>query len=343
MNIMRKSYNITQAQIAQKLHISIVTVSKALRGHPDISPETIQRVKRIADELGYTPDLIARALSSRRSNIIGVVVPEIDHTFFASVMKGIYSTAKENHFQIVLTVSFEDDQRETENLQTLIAMRVDGILISITQKTQNCDFFKIIRRRKIPLVFFDRAVPQVSYSRVVVDDRLGAANAVEYALHQGFRRIAHLAGPMHMSIAKERCAGYFNALKANNIDVKKDLIVPCSLDEEGGYRGFKELIKRNDLPDAVFAVNDPVAIGVYEAVKEAGLRIPEDIGVIGFSDDITSRYLSPPLTTVMQPAEEIGTTAVHLLLDAIQKADKHRPREVVIPTRLVIRNSCLKM
>jgi LacI family transcriptional regulator len=339
---MRKSFNVTQAQIAEKLHISTVTVSKALRNHPDISHETIHRVKKLADELGYTPDLIARALSSRRSNIIGVVLPEIDHTFFATAMKGIYSVAKENHFQIVLTVSQEDDQREIENLHALIAMRVDGILISISQKTQNFDVFNLIKTKKIPLVFFDRTIPDPSFGSVVVDDRLGAAHAVEYAIRQGYTRIAHLAGPPHITIAMERCAGYTEALKANGISLKKEWIIPCGFSEEDGYKGFKELANHGDLPEVVFAANDPIAIGAYDAAKEMGLRIPENIGIIGFSDNIICRYLSPPLTTVLQPAADIGRTAFQLLFEAIQKPDKYQPRQMIVQTQLVVRGSCLK-
>jgi LacI family transcriptional regulator len=338
---MRKSSNVTQAQIAEKLNLSTVTVSKALRNHTDISTETIQRVKQLADAMGYTPDLIARALSSRSSSIIGVVVPEIDHTFFSTVMKGIYSLAQQNHYQIVLTVSQEDDQREIANLQTLLAMRVDGILISISQKTKDTMIFDLIKRKRIPLVFFDRCLPDPYFSRVVVDDRRGAARAMEYVLNQGYRRIAHLSGPPNISIAEERCAGYVDALNANGIPVKKEWIVPCGFSQEDGYKGFRRLIDTSDLPEAVFTANDPLAIGVYDAAKEIGMRIPEDIGVIGFSDNVISRYLSPPLTTVRQPAEEIGETAVHLLLEEIQRPEKREAKQIEIPTQLMIRESCL--
>jgi LacI family transcriptional regulator len=337
---MRKASNVTQTHIAKILGLSTVTVSKALRNHPDISHATIQRVKKLADEMGYTPDLIARALSSRRSNIIGVVVPEIDHTFFAGVMKGIYSTAKENHFQIVLTVSHEDDQKEVENLQTLIAMRVDGILVSISQKTNHFEIYDLIKRKHVPLVFFDRAAPDPDFGRVVVDDRRAAAGAVAYAVGQGYRRIAHLAGPPGISIADARREGYRDGLRAAGLPMQPEWIISCGFAEEDGTRGFEGLMRLREPPDAVFAVNDPVAIGVFDAAGEMGLRIPEDIGVIGFSDNIISRYLSPPLTTVMQPAQDIGDAAVRLVLEAVQKPEKYVPREIVIPTRLVIRDSC---
>ena len=338
---MRKPSNVTQAQIARKLNLSTVTVSKALRNHPDISPETRQRVKKLAVTMGYTPDLIARALSSRRSSIIGVVVPEIDHTFFSTVMKGIFSVAQENHFQIVLTVSQEDDRREIENLQTLLAMRVDGILISISEKTKDSGIFDLIKRKRLPMVFFDRCLPDPYFSRVVVDDRRGAARAMDYVISQGYRRIAHLSGPPNISIAKERRAGYLDALNSNGIPVKNEWIVSCGFAQEDGYRGFKRLISTGDMPEAVFTANDPLAIGVYDAAKEIGMRIPEDIGVIGFSDNIISRYLSPSLTTVRQPAVEIGETAVHLLLDEIQRPEQRQARQIEIPTQLMVRESCL--
>ncbi len=340
---MRKSSNVTQAQIAKMLNLSTVTVSKALRDHPDISPETIKKIKQLANKLGYTPDLIARALSSRRSNIIGVVVPEIDHTFFSAVVNGISSVAKEFEYQIVLTVSQEDEKRELENLKTLIAMRVDGILISISQTTQNFEIFHTIKKRKIPLVFFDRNVPELGFSAVVVDDRGGAKQAVEYAIGQGYTKIAHFAGPQHLLIARERCAGYCDALKANGIEINPDWIVPCDLSEEGGYQGFKKLLQHPPLPEVIFGANDPIALGVYDAAKEAGLRIPEDLGVIGFSDNIISRYLSPPMTTVLQPAVEIGKTACRLLLEEIQSTEPCSTQLKVVPTQLIIRGSCLKL
>lgn len=340
---MRKTSNITQAQIAKMLHLSPVTVSKALRNHPDISPETIKKVKQLADELGYTPDLIARALSSRRSNIIGVVVPEINHTFFSAVVNGISAVAKEFEYQIVLTLSEEDEKREIENLKTLIAMRVDGILISVAQSTQSFEIFHAIKKQKIPLVFFDRHVPELGFSAVVVDDREGARRAVEYAIGQGFTRIAHFAGPQHLSITRERCGGYCDALKANGIEINPNWVIVCELSEEGGYQGFKKLLEHGDLPEVIFAANDPIALGVYDAVKDAGLRVPEDIGVIGYSDNIISRYLSPPLTTVLQPAVEIGKTACHLLLEEIRNPEPHPPQLKIVPTQLVIRSSCIKM
>jgi LacI family transcriptional regulator len=339
--LMRKPSNVTQAQIARKLNLSTVTVSKALRNHSDISPETVQRVKKLALAMGYTPDLIARALSSRRSSIIGVVVPEIDHTFFSTVMKGIFSVAQEKHFQIVLTVSQEDDRREIDNLQTLLSMRVDGILISISEKTKDAEIFELIKRKRVPMVFFDRCLPDPYFSRVVVDDRRGAARAMDYVISQGYRRIAHLSGPPNISIAKERRAGYLDALRSNGIPVRDEWIISCGFAQEDGYRGFRRLLDTGDPPEAVFTANDPLAIGVYDAAKEIGMRIPQDIGVIGFSDNIISRYLSPSLTTVRQPAVEIGETAVNLLLDEIQRPDQRRARQIEIPTQLMIRESCM--
>jgi LacI family transcriptional regulator len=336
---MRKSSNITQAQIAKMLNISTVTVSKALRNHPDISSETIHRVKKLADEIGYTPDLIARALSSRRSNIIGVVVPEIDHTFFSAVTKGIYSASKDQQFQVLLTVSHEDEQRELENLHTLIAMRVDGVLISISENTQNYNVFKMIQRKGIPLVFFDRYIADPDFTRVIVDDRKGAKDAVAHLASKGRRTIAHLGGTPQVSVSIERLAGYKEGLEAAGIPFDENWVMPCGFSEEEGYKGFMALVKGAGKPDAVFAVNDPVAIGVYDAARELGFRIPQDLGVVGFSDLTMAKYMSPPLTSVHQPALDLGKQAVAALLEAIQKPDSYIPREIVMPTKLVERES----
>ncbi len=339
---MKKSSNITQAQIARILNLSTVTVSKALRDHPDISADTKERVKQLAAELDYKPDLIARALSSRKSNIIGAVMPEIDHTFFASVMKGIQRGAQENQYQIILTVSDEDEQKELENLQTLISMRIDGILISISRNTHRYDIFESIKNKGIPLVFFDRPLAGSGFSSVIVDDQLGAYNAVTYAIGQGYRSIMHFAGPPQLSIAESRKKGYLDAMKKSGLSYDDNWIIPCGSYEEDGYREFKTLIRTGRIPEVVFTFNDPVAIGIYDAAKENGFKIPEDIGVIGFSDNIISRYLSPPLTTVRQFAEEIGINAVSLLLDQIRTGIPPSPRQIVIPTKLSVRESCVK-
>ena len=339
---MKKASNITQTQIARRLNLSTVTVSKALRDHPDISADTKARVKKLAEELNYRPDLIARALSSRKSNIIGAVMPEIDHTFFASVMKGIQDIAQDHQYQIILMVSDEDGQKERESLQTLISMRVDGLLISISRSTHRYDIFDLIKSKEIPLVFFDRPVIDSGFSSVVVDDRRGAFNAVEFAIGQGYREIVHFAGPPNLFIAEERKGGYQDAMEKNGISYKDDWIIQCGCYEEDGYREFMKLVRSNRLPEVVFTFNDPVAIGIYDAAKETGLRIPEDIGVIGFSDNIISRYLSPPLTTVFQPAIEIGKSAMSQLLDQIQNELPSSPRQIIIPTQLIIRESCRK-
>ncbi|MBN1781147.1 LacI family DNA-binding transcriptional regulator [bacterium] len=338
----KKSANVTQAEIARQLNLSTVTVSKALRDHPDISAETTAQVKKVAEQLDYRPDLIARALSSRRSHIIGAVMPEIDHTFFASVMKGIQDVAQDHRYQIILTVSNEDEKQELESIQTLISMRIDGILISISSTTTRYDIFDTIKSKGIPLVFFDRHIMGSGFSSVIVDDRQGAFNAVEYAIGQGYREIMHFSGPPLITIADERKKGFLDAVKQYGLPFEDAWIVPCGCYEADGYREFMTLVRTGRLPEAVFTFNDPVAIGIYDAARESGLRIPGDIGVIGFSDNIISRYLSPPLTTVEQPAVEIGKSAVSLLLEEIQKGQPSIPRQVVVPTRLVIRDSCRK-
>ncbi len=339
---MKRIQRVRLADIAKRLNVSKVTISKALRNHPDISEKMKTRIKNVAEEMNYVPDFLARALSSKHTNIIGVVLPEVNHTFFAAALDGIYSAATEKNFEIVLTVSFEDRIREIKNIQTLLSMNVDGILISISQNTHDYEIFTNVREKKIPLVFFDRVVHNLGFSTIEVEDKKGAELAVEYAISLGYTKIAHFAGYLNISIGKERCLGYKEVLKKHSIPIKKEWVIEGGFNEEDGYSSFKKLYKYGNLPELIFAVTDPVAMGIYDAAKEVGLRIPRDIGVIGYSNNLIARYLAPPLTTVSQPAKELGRIAANLLINEIEGSKVIEPQHLSLPVELKARESCVR-
>jgi LacI family transcriptional regulator len=341
---MRKRSHITLDHIARRLKVSRVTVSKALRGHSDISAETTARVVKIALELGYTPNIIARSLSSRRSRMIGLVVPKIAHSFFGAVIEGVYDTAFENKYETILTVSQENAEREWKHLQTLVSMRVDGIIISISQETQDLDHFKWIRKTGIPLVFIDRKPePPISgFSTVLTDDHAGAFQAVEHAIQIGYRKIGFVGGNTNINIGKDRLQGFEDALREYGVPVRREWIVSGGFGKEDGYNGLKRLLQNSSIPEFVLTVTYPVALGVYEAAKDLGLRIPDDLDIICFGDSDVGRFLSPAISAVRQPTRELGSRAVQLLLENI--ADPHVTREhhVLLPTQLVIRETCVE-
>jgi LacI family transcriptional regulator len=340
---MRKRSQITLDDIAKRLKVSRVTVSKALRGHPDISVEMTKSVRKVANELGYTPNIIARSLSSRRSNMIGLVVPKIAHYFFSSVIEGVYDTEFEHHYETILTVSQENADREWKHLQTLAAMRVDGIIISISQETEDLKRFRWIRKMGIPLVFVDRKPeqPPPGFSSVMSDDHDGTYQAVEHAIKVGYRRMGFVGGNPKINIGKDRLKGFEDAMNEYRIPINREWIVHGGFGKEDGYAGLKHLCQNGALPEFVFAATYPVAIGIYEAAKDLGIRIPDDMDIICFGDSDVGRFLSPAISAVRQPTRELGHRAVQILLENISDHEVTREHHVILPTQLVIRETCV--
>lgn len=336
---MMKTGQVTIKDIAKQLNISPSTVSRALRNHPDISPETKKAVNDLAKELDYHPDSVAQSLQKRRTNLIGVIVPEIKHNFFSAAISGIEKVAYRAGYAIIVSQSNENYEREVVNVRALMSNRVAGLLISISQNTIDSEHFRLLERQNTPFVFFDRVCEDVSASKVMVDDFAGAYTATEHLINKGYQRIAHLAGPKHISISKKRLDGYKSALKRSNMLYDERLVVYGGLNEEDGRLGFQQLLQLKKMPDAIFAVNDPVAIGAFEKIKEHGLRIPKDIALVGFSNNPISALVDPSLTTVEQPAYEVGKRAAMLLIEQINSGDNFVPREEVLKTKLIVRNS----
>ncbi len=328
----------TIIDIARKLGISPSTVSRALNDHPDIKKETKEKVRKVAKELRYTPNPIAQSLKTSRTTTIGVIVPEIRHDFFASAISGIEEIAYRSGYSIILCQSNESYEREVVNTNVLMHHRVAGVIVSISQNTKSGEHFRDLLRQKIPLVFFDRACEDVSASKVVIDDYKSAYDGVTYLVRRGYKRIAHFAGPRELSICQHRLNGYRDALKAGGHAVSPDDILYGGMREQDGYDAMDRLIKAGTIPNAVFAVNDPVAIGAFQRIGEAGLRIPADVAIMGFSNNKITSLVRPQLTTIDQPSFEMGRKAAEIVIDIIENG-KSEPRHLVLPTRLIERES----
>ncbi len=330
----------TIVDIANELKISPSTVSRALRDHPDISKKTKHRVIETAERLDYFPDSLAQGLKSRKTNTIGIIVPEIRHHYFSSAISGIEEVTYRSDFTIMVCQSNEDYQREEINLRALVSNRMAGLLISISQTTTSGGHFDILRRRGIPIVFFDRINDSIEGSQVIVNDYQGAFDAASHLAERGYKRIAHIAGPSTISIGRNRFLGYRDALEQHDLPFSSELVVEGGFRENDGKVGINKLLSLSKKPDAVFAVNDPVAIGAYSVLKERKFKIPDDIALVGFSNNPISALLEPPLTTVNQPSYEIGKTAASLLLEQIHSEEKH-PVPVIkeYQTQLIIRKS----
>jgi len=325
--------------IAKKLGISASTVSRALNDHPDISSETKKKVKKVAKELNYRPNPIAQSLKSNRTTTIGVIVPEIKHDFFSSAISGIEQVAYNSGYTIILCQSNESFEREVVNTNLLMHHRVAGVIVSISQNTKQGNHFKDLIEKGIPLVFFDRTCEDVDTYKIVIDDKQSAFNAVSYLIQKGYKKIAHFAGPIGLDICKKRMNGYIEALNQHGLIVDNELIKYGGLHEQDGYDSMSALLEKNIIPDAIFAVNDPVAIGAFQKIKEAGLRIPADVAIVGFSNNKITSLVDPPLTTVNQPSFEMGKKAAEILINLIEKKNVIEEKEIVLNADLIIRGS----
>jgi DNA-binding LacI/PurR family transcriptional regulator len=328
----------TIIDIAKRVGLSASTVSRALNDHPDIKEETKNLVRRTAQELHYTPNPMAQSLKNRRTMTIGVIAPEIKHDFFSSAISGIEEVAHQHGYTIIVCQSNESVEREIANVDVLIHYRVAGVIVSISQETKCGEHFQELLRKKIPLVFFDRVCDDVQASKVVIDDERSAFDAVTYLLRKGYTKIAHFAGPQDLRICSKRMQGYADALQQHGIPMAEEFVRHGGLDEQDGYRSMDALIRDGGMPEAIFAVNDPVAIGAYQRIKEAGLRIPDDIAILGFSNSTIASLVDPPLTSIEQPSFDMGSRSAEILLDTID-GRMIVPRTLVLETKLVVRKS----
>ncbi|MFT5914286.1 MAG: LacI family transcriptional regulator [Flammeovirgaceae bacterium] len=336
---------VTIKDIAAELGISPSTVSRALKDHPDISNATKKAVKELAEKWDYEPNSIALSLRSQKSNIIGVIVPQLVHHFFSTVISGIEDVAYSAGYNVMICQSNEKSEREVANIKALVSSRAEGLIVSFSKETEDFSHFQKLQKRGIPLVFFDRISEEMDTHSVIVDDFGGAFKATEHLIQMGRKRIAHLGGPDNLMISQNRSDGYVEALEQNKMKVDKSLIVSCEADEsqlEAGSTGMKKLLSLKKVPDAVFANNDMVAIGAMRAIKEAGLTVPKDIAVIGYSDWPIASLMTPPLSSVAQPGYEMGKVAAEILINQIKNPGEEFDLDSkILETEVIARESTI--
>jgi len=330
---------VTIKDIALQLGFSVSTISRALKDHPDISVKTREAVKELAKLLGYKPNRIALNLKNSKTNTIGLIIPEVEHFFFSSIINGIEEIAYENNYYVMVFQSNESYMREVLNVQALATNRVDGVLVSFSKETHDFSHFKQLINYEIPLVFFDRVVTNLHADTVVSDDFSGAYQAVEHLIKKGCKIIALYTSPRHMLISKGRHDGYKKALEDNDIKYTADLIYSCDTFEDA-VKISRSILKKRNRPDGVFAVNDMTAIGVLKVAKELGISVPDELKIAGFENSMSSRVVEPELTTVDQFGFELGKKAATLLLKRIHDQDfKYKTENIVVKPKLIIRRS----
>ncbi|UOQ50952.1 LacI family DNA-binding transcriptional regulator [Hymenobacter cellulosivorans] len=334
---------VSMADLARELGVSMTTISRALSDHHSIGPAMKQKVLKLAKKYNYQPNRLASALRKGKSQLIGIIVPYIEGRFFPSVVHGIETAASKAGYNVIICQSNEDVAQERRNLEILLSAQVAGILVSLSRTTLDVRHFEKVRSRGLPLVFFDRIVEGDNVNAVVLNDQEGGYVSTRHLLSQGCRRIAHLAGPQHLNIYKNRRQGYLDALREAGIAEDESLIYYADMSQEQGSAAMRQFLLLPEPPDAVFAAGDYSALGAMQEARRQGLRVPQDVAISGFSNETFTLITEPAMSTIDQRCEEMGQAAVRLLLEVIDAAGApFTPRQVALRPELLVRNSSVR-
>lgn len=329
-------------QLAQELNLSVSTVSRALRDSWEISTPTKKRVFDLAKKMNFQPNPYASSLRKHRSRTIAVVIPEVANNFFALAIKGIETVAREKGYHVLIYITNEDVAEEAAIASSLQSGRVDGVILSLCGAAQDTRHLLELQQRNIPLVFFDRVSEGVTAPKVMTNDCESGFIATEHLIKAGCKRVAHLTISMSLSISNKRQQGYEDALRRYEQSPEQELIVHCGKEEAENYRMIRELLAAEKRPDGIFASVEKLAVQVYHVCRDLGLRIPEDVKVISFSNLVTASLLNPSMTTIAQPAYDMGKEAATILFRRLEKKYIVVPEDrVMLPARLEIRDSTL--
>ncbi len=334
---------ITIHDIARELDISASTVSRALNNNPKISLKTRKKIQDFALKLGYRPNIIASNLRTQRTFTIGIVVPLINRHFFSSVISGVEAYASEAGYNVIIAQSNDQYDKETSIAHSLYSNRVDGVIISIAMESEDFTHLSLFTNKSIPLVFFDRAPKEIYTHKIIVDDYAGGYKATKHLIDQGYKKIAHISGPLNLQIYKDRLQGYKDALKDAGLVIDETLILHNRLIREVATNAFRKLITSPSKPDACFCGNDTTALSSIIYCKENGIKVPEDIGIVGFSNEPFSEVVTPSISTIKQPGFEMGQTACELLIEQIE--NKSNPidfQTLTMPNELIVRGSSVR-
>ncbi|SMD45183.1 transcriptional regulator, LacI family [Aquiflexum balticum DSM 16537] len=337
---MTERKKLTLKDIAKELGVSISTASRALKSHPDIAEETIRLVKEYAEKHHYVPNYLAVNFRKNKTFTIGLIVPELVHHFFSTVISGAIDEAKKQGYNILVSQSNDILADELTACQTMLGSSVDGLLISISNETMEGEHLNEFINEGRPIVQFDKITDQVKSPKVIVDDFEGAYQAVKHLIEMGYKKIAHMRGRLEVKNANDRCEGYQKALQDFGYGLNKEWVKNCVLiNEKEGYDFAKELMESDNPPDAFFCITDLVAIGVMKYLKDHGFKIPSQVGVVGFSNWKLAEVVSPGLSSVEQHGYDMGKRATRLLIDLIKNHNLDSEETIQIKTKMIVRES----
>ncbi|MDX2303909.1 MAG: LacI family DNA-binding transcriptional regulator [Microscillaceae bacterium] len=340
---MKNNKGVTIYDLAKELNVSPSTVSRALKGHHSIGKETIEAVKKLAQQRGYQPNRIAASLRQNKTDTIGVMIPLIHRPFISSLISGVEIAAKEMGYNVIISQSHDSYEDEVSNAGVLYASRVSGLVVSLAMETQNYDHFKQFIDNGIPVVFVDRVAEKLNLDTVVIDNFSAGFEATCHLIEQGCKRIAHFAGAQHRNVYRERQEGYLEALKRHHLPIDESLIVYSNnLDADQGWKSAEYLFSLPNPPDGIFSANDTAAVSAIQFMKKTGIQIPDKVAIIGFNNDPASSIIDPQLSTVMHPAIDMGKIAAQQVLKQKKLDNIVKSETIVLKTTLIIRESSLR-
>ena len=330
--------------IAKKVGLTAATVSRALNNNPKISEKTRKLVQETAQKMNYEQNTLAKALKSGKSYNVGVIVPRMDSNFFASVIRGIEEELYPKGYHVIVCQTHDQENLETGNINSLLNAQVDGILMSISNAKSKSNVFHNIAQKKVPLIFFDRKKEIPGVSSVTIDDFNGAYQATKHLIEQGCKRIAHLSNNRSLEIFKNRYLGYKQAIIDHGLEFDEDLVIETFSKVSEGRKTVKKLLKMKNPPDAIFSSSDFSALGAIQEIKDQGLSIPEDISVVGFSNEPFTKFMELSITSVDQSPIEMGRIAAKVFLKEVDSKTLNKESEkIVLQPELIIRDSSLKV
>ncbi len=340
---MKREKEVTIYDLARIMKISPATVSRGLKNHPAIKMETKNKIQELAKELGYRSNNFASNLRQQKTHTIGVIVHELNSNFITSVLAGIEKITAESGYDLIIGHSSETSKKEAANANNLFHKRVDGLLASLAYDTESLQHYDPFLKKGIPVVFFDRVDKDSKTTKVVIDNYAAGYSATKHLIDEGCKRIAHITASLKRNVYAERLEGYKQALADNGLPYQDELVIINDLSEHDSIEAANTIASMNTLPDGLFITNDFCAAVVMQTLKEKGLRIPEDIAVVGFNNDVICKIVEPRLTTINYPGIKIGEAAALKLLEQLQAPQEHHePEMVFVEAELIVRKSSLK-
>lgn len=335
--------DITIYDIAEALSISPATVSRGLKDHPGIHKDTKKRIQKTALEMGYQHNKFASNLRRKTTNTIGVVIPRLNSYFMSSVIAGMEKVANAQGYNLIISQSQESAKKEIDSVVTMFNSRVDGLMVSLAYDTNKFSHFENLLKKSIPLIFFDRVFDHPDCTSIIIDNKKAGYEATIHLIRQGCRRIAHISGNPNRNVYADRLEGYKQALNESGIGYKEDLVINSNLSDQGGAEAAQQLLAMKVLPDGIFASNDTSGVSCIREIKKAGLKVPQDIAVVGFNNDPISTVIEPNLTTVNYPGWEMGEIAANTLISKLKKEASGNLNTILLKHNLIVRESSQRL